>query len=120
MTIYAFVDQYCKDLVEKHQKKKELVDLAEFPHDGVDIDADGKEVAVVYSGGYSIPVQDFFTLRRPDFLRVWTHAEAADTFDNYVEGLIIIEGDDVINRIRNKILAEQNRLDHDVDMVTMI
>lgn len=120
MRIYEFMDKYCQDLITEHHEKKDLIDLAQFPHDGFDTDDEGSKIAVVYSGGHNIPVQDFFTLRRDDFLSVWKHAEAAETFDNYVAGLEILEGIDVINKIRNQILAERKRLNHDVDMVTMI
>lgn len=115
MTIFKFIEEYCKDIVDEFHKKKDLVDLSEFPHDGMDSDPDGRQVPVVYSGNFNIPLSDFFTLPRKDFLDVWKHDEAAETYDNYIRGVEMLEGEDVVNRVRNQILRARAHMEESVE-----
>lgn len=116
MRIFGFITQYCTDLVEAAKMKRKLVDLGEYPHDDIIKDADGKDVPIVLVDGNEIPVADFFTMDRADFVHAWKTPSAGDAYDNYVSALYILEGADVIDRIRNAILKETEMLEKDVDM----
>ena len=120
MKIFQFIDKYCQDLVEESKKKKSLIDLSEFPHDGFDEDIEGNTVPVVNIDGTLVPVSDFFTMDKADFVNVWKLDSAADTYDSYMSVLEVLEGEDAVNRIRNSILAEQQRLASDVELVTSV
>lgn len=120
MRIYAFIDQYCQDLVEEFKKKKKLIDLVEFPHDGVVTDVAGNSVPVVFVDNESIPVSDFFTLDKSDFVSTWKTPSASEAYDNYVSAVEILEGEEALSRVRNAIMQERARLEEDVKLITEI
>lgn len=120
MRIFQFIEDYCKDLVEKHKIKSELVDLSAFPHDGVVTDIEGKEIPVVYVDGESIPVVDFFTMDKKDFLHTWKLPSAEIAFDRYLSAVEILEGSDAINRVRNAMEAERARLETECELITAV
>ena len=120
MKIFQFIEEYCQDLVKAAREKKALIDLTEFPHDGVEFDIEGNKIPVVYVDGESIPVSDFFTMDKTDFLNTWKLKSAEEMYNNYISALEILEGEDAVNRIRNAILCEKERLAKDVELITCI
>lgn len=120
MRIFEFIDKYCKDLVDEYKKKQQLIDLSEFPHDGVITDIEGKQIPVVFVDNESIPVSDFFTLDKLDFLHTWKTPSAEEAYNNYVSAVEILEGEEALSRVRNAILVEKERLAQDVQLITEI
>lgn len=120
MTIFRFIDEYCQDLVAEARRKKELIDLSEFPHDGFIEDVDNNTIPVVYIDGESVPVSDFFVLDKSDFLHTWNLPSAEETYNAYISVLEILEGEEALNRVRNAIMAERERLAADVELVSSI
>jgi len=120
MRIFQFIEEYCKDLVEKAKQRKSLLDLSEFPHDGFTTDVEGNKIPVVYVDGESVPVSDFFSMDKNDFCFTWKLPSASETYDAYMSVLEITEGEEVVNRIRNAILAEKEKLSKDVELVSAI
>lgn len=120
MRIFEFISTYCQDLVDTAKMKRKLVDLGEYPHDDVIIDSDGEKVPVVFVDGNNVPVADFFTMEKADFCNAWRTPSAAEAYDNYISALCILEGADVIDRIRNAILAETETLAQDVELVMTV
>lgn len=120
MKIYEFIDKYCQDLIRKNEVSKALVALDGLPSDGTIEDDEGMTVPVVFVDNESIPVSDFLTMEKVEFLRVWTTAGAEEAFDNYLSALTILEGAEALNKIRNSIFRETERLRKDVDLVTSI
>lgn len=120
MRIFKFIEQYCQDLVKEARQKKSLVDLTEFPHDGFTEDIEGNKIPVVYIDGESVPVSDFFTMDKSDFLNTWKLNSANEMYDNYMSALEILEGEEVINRVRNAILDEKARLAADIELITCV
>jgi hypothetical protein len=120
MKIFQFIAEYCQDLVEESRRAKSLIDLSEFPHDGFAEDVEGNKVPVVYIDGESVPVSDFFTMDKSDFVNIWKLPNAGNTYDEYTSVMEILEGAEALNRIRNTILAEQERLATDVELVSSI
>lgn len=116
MKIFQFISEHCQDLVDAAKLKRSLVDLGEYPHDDVIIDSEGSRVPVVFVDGNNIPVADFFTMEKADFCNAWKTPSASEAYDNYISALCILEGSDVIDRIRNAILAETETLSREVDM----
>ena len=120
MKIFQFIEKYCQDLITEARQKKQLVDLSEFPHDGVETDIEGNRIPVVYVDGESVPVSDFFTIDKNDFVNTWKLKSAAEMYSNYISALEILEGEEAVNRIRNAILCEKERLAQDVELVTCV
>lgn len=110
MKIYEFIAKYCADLVEEANSAKELIDLAGFAHDGLETDDSGKQVPVVYFDNTYAPVMDFFVLDKDDFVVVHKSPSAGEVYDNYVSALDIVEGADVVAYVRNRLLAERDRI----------
>ena len=120
MNIFQFIADYCQDLVEESKTKKALIDFNEFPHDTIVHDAEGNPIPVVVVDSFDIPVSDFLSLDRIDFLSAWKTPNAGEAFDNYISALEILEGEDALSRIRKTIAAERERLAADVELVTEI
>lgn len=120
MKIFQFIDKYCQDLVEESKRKKALVDLSEFPHDGFDDDIEGNTVPVVNIDGTLVPISDFFTMDKSDFVNVWKLDSASETYDSYLNVLEVLEGAEAVNRIRNAMLSAQQQLEADVELVTAV
>jgi uncharacterized protein YqkB len=121
LRIFEFIDKYCKDLVEDAKKKAALIDLSEFPHDGIESDIEGNQIPVVYVDSIGVPVSDFLTLDKVDFISTHKLPSAAEAYDNYVSALEIIEGEDVINHIRKSMEQERAALEGAAqDFVSMI
>lgn len=120
MRIYAFAEQYCQDIIDRHNKVQSLINLSEFPHDDIIDDEDGVKVPVVFVDGNAIPISDFMTLDRDDFLAVYNTQGCPEAFDNYVSALTILEGEEALSRIRSMILSETKRLEQDVELISSI
>lgn len=120
LKIFEFIDKYCQDLVDAKRKEAALIDLSEFAHDAIIHDAEGTAIPVVCVDAQDIPVADFLTLDRADFLNVWKTPNAAEAYDNYVSALEILEGEDAVSRIRRAMAAERERLSEDVELVTAL
>ena len=120
MKIFQFMAEYCQDLIEAAKMKKELVDFTEFPHDTTITDSEGNTIPVVVVDGHDIPVSDFLSLDRADFINAWKSQGAGEAFDNYIGALEILEGEEAVSRIRKAIMAERDRLAQDVELVTEI
>lgn len=117
MNIFGFMGKYCSDLVSEYECKKKMIDLAGFPHDDIIQDVEGKDIPVVYIDGNAVPVQDIITLDKADFLHAYNFPSSEETYDNYVSGLLILEGEDALSRIRMQITEEQQRLEQDYELL---
>ena len=115
MRIHEFMDKYCQDLIEKSRERSKLVDLETLPHDGIEYDIEGNAVPVVYVDNMTIPVHDFVTEDRSDFIKLHVTPSAGEAFDNYISALEIIEGVDVINKLRKAMEAEKENIDAAID-----
>ena len=120
MTILQFLTSHCKDLIENSVKEKSLIDLSTFAHDDIITDIEGNKIPVVIVDNLTIPVSDFLTLDREDFIKEWKSVNVPEAFDNYISALEILEGTDAVSRARQAILAERDRLSQDVELITTI
>lgn len=120
MYIHEFISTYCQDLIQRNKQYKKLMVLDGLPKDGVVEDDDGRKIPVVFVDGNAVPVADFISMERADFLNIWNTPGAPEAFDNYVSALCILEGEEALSKIRMAIEMEANRLSHDVELITAI
>lgn len=120
MRIFEFISTYCQDLIDNYSKEKDLIDLSEFAHDDIIVDSQGFKIPVIIVDNTNIPVSDFLTLDRDDFLKIWKLDSAAEVFDNYLSAFEILEGEEALSRVRHAILQERVRLEQDVELITEI
>lgn len=118
MKIFEFIATFCGDLVEAAKRERQLIDLSEYAHDAIIHDAEGLPIPVVCVDALDIPVSDFLTMEREEFLNIWKTPNAAEAFDNYISAFEILEGEEALSRIRKAITAERDRLSADVELVS--
>ena len=111
MKIYEFIAKYCQDLVDANNLKKEVFDFSEFIHDDVITDITGAKVPIIYIEGEPVPIADIITMAREDFVKTYKMASAGEMYDNYISTLSMLEGEEVINHVRNTIAEEQRQLE---------
>lgn len=105
-----FIRVYCSDIVAEKERQKELFDDEPFPFEDIIYDEDGNPIKIVYGGQTEIPITDILSMPRDEFERVYQNGECLATYDNYVENIVMIEGEEALNKIRNLINAEQEKI----------
>lgn len=118
MTIQDFAQKYCVDILQKASQAQELLDLDGFSYDEVITTDEGYQVKVINTPSYQIPLQDILGLDRDQFAKIWNEPEALEAYDNYVATLIIIDGEDVLNEVRNTISRNAEALKQWHDLPT--
>lgn len=107
-----FVKKYCPEFIMTSDVKKNLADLFDLPYEDVIEDDTGEEVAVVYTdSGKPIPVMDIVTTIREDFQKMHPDFEERELYDKYMESIVILEGEDLVSRIRKSIAASKKEVD---------
>lgn len=120
MRILSFIDTYCKDLVEENKRARKLFDFSEFPNDGTITDSEGNVIPIVVINGVDVPVSDFLSLDKSEFLKAYPLQEAEEVYTRYISALEFYEGEEAISRIRNAMKAERERLMQDVELLTEV
>lgn len=110
MKMQEFIDKYCEDIKSLCKNRASLLDDFDLPYDDVEEDDSGQPVKVVYCGQYTIPILDIITTTKEDFARNYPDFACRELYDNYVSSLIMLEGEDAVNHIRNVIQHEQERV----------
>lgn len=114
MNIYGFIAEYCQDIIKKVQDSKKLVDLSGFPCDEIIMSKNGRAIPVVYVDGYAVPISDFISMTRSDFLNDYKLPSAAECYDNYMDNFTILEGEAALSSLRMSLQAEVERLNKDL------
>ena len=118
MKIFEFIDKYCSDIVKEQKRQLELVDLSDYPHDVIITDDDGNRIPVVVVDAVDIPVSDFLTLERKDFLAAHNTPNAPEAFDNYISAFEILEGVDALNVVRLRLEQARKKYEHEVELIS--
>ena len=114
MRIFEFIGKYCQDIVDKVRADKQLVDLTGFPYDELITNKKGQAIPVVYVDGVAVPIKDFFTMTKSDFVEDYKLPSAAESYDNYLENFTILEGEAALSRVRLSLQDEVDRLNEDL------
>lgn len=114
MKIFAFIEKYCQDLVDEAKTKSSLIDLVEFPHDLLIEDVDGNKVPAIWIDSVTVPISDIITMDVEDFCNAYPQPHSREYYTNYLSTMDILEGPEVVMRIRNAIFAERARIEEDL------
>lgn len=112
MKMREFIVKYCSDIVSIASQKKSLMDLDGFSYDAIIEDIDGTPIRIIYAGEEEIPIIDILSLERNDFIKLHPSFEAAAAYNNYIDSIIILEGEEALSHIRNEMLRERDRIEN--------
>ena len=116
MKIFEFIDKYCSDIVREWHNRKKLIDLQDYPYDEIVEDSKGVSVPVVYIDGVPVPIMEFFTTAREDFVKLYKMPSAEEAYDNYIRNFEILEGEEALSKVRMAMQAESERLHQSLSM----
>lgn len=110
MNIKEFALLHCKDTLRRAEREEEVFDISGFSFDAIIQDEDGAKIPVLYTLSHQVPLMDVLSMGRADFEKIWPQKECLDMYDTYVSTLTILEGEDALFAIRNRLRAEQLRI----------
>lgn len=110
MRIQEYAAKHCADILERAQQLAAIDDLEGFPFDEIIQDEDGQPVKVVTTNSTRIPVVDILGLHRDEFAKIYPDEESLDAYDMYISSLVVYEGEDALNQIRDAIRQAQEQL----------
>lgn len=117
MNIQTYAKLKCQDILYRAKERKSFDDFGDFPYDEIVEAEDGSKVKVVNTQSGSIPIMDILGLDREDFAYHYPTEEMLDAYDRYVSMFEIVEGAEVLHRVRTAIAEAQQRLnDYDIDL----
>lgn len=111
MRIREFIDKYCMDIVSESKQRDSLLDSDDFTYDAIVQDPDGTDVKIVYAGDEEIPISEILSLDRQDFIKIYPSFQAQEVYDNYIDSIIVLEGEEALAHIRNEMLRERTRIE---------
>lgn len=110
MKIGEFVDKYCQDIVQKSQEIDAVMADDGLPYDEIVEDESGSKMKVVYSANRRIPIRDIIEMERKDFAKIYSSPDDLETYDRYCESIILLEGEEALQEIRNNVKREMERV----------
>lgn len=112
MLIGEFIEQYCQDIVEKSKKVKEVLEELDFTYDAIVENSDGERIEVIYADDQTeIPIRDILSLSDLDFRRTHPSKASYEAYKAYLSNFIILEGEEVLNQIRNEMKQSRERIE---------
>lgn len=119
MKILEFVEKYCADIVQNFKDSSNLIDWTILPYDEK-LEIDGKMTPVVYIDSQPVQVQDFVAMEKSEFTREHPTPSAGEAFDNYIDGLEIIEGPEFLTYLQNKMRAAAKKVEDDSEAYSVL
>lgn len=111
MRIREFIDKYCMDIVSESKQRESLLDSEDFTYDAIIQDADGTDVKIIYAGDEEIPIAEILSLDKKDFVKLYPSFQAQEAYDNYIDSIIVLEGEEALAHIRNEMIRERARIE---------
>lgn len=111
MRIREFTDKHCMDIVKESKQVASYLDSDDFSYDAVIEDIDGTPIKIIYAGPDEIPISDVLTLDKKDFIKIHPTLEASEAYDNYVESIIMLDGEEALSFIRNEVMKERSKIE---------
>lgn len=111
MKLGQFIDTYCQDLLEQSRQRKLYLGADDgLPCDEIVEDDSGNPMKVVYSPTRRIPIVDILDMDKDDFCKIYSSPGDLETYENYCNSIIIMEGEEALEAIRKTIRSEMDRL----------
>ncbi len=111
MKLGQFIDTYCQDLLEQSRQRKLYLGADDgLPCDEIVEDDSGNPMKVVYSPTRRIPIVDILDMDKNDFCKIYSSPGDLETYENYCNSIIIMEGEEALEAIRKTIRSEMDRL----------
>lgn len=111
MKLGQFIDTYCQDLLEQSRQRKLYLGADDgLPCDEIVEDDSGNPMKVVYSPTRRIPIVDILDMDKNDFCKIYSSPGDLETYENYCNSIIIMEGEEALEVIRKTIRSETDRL----------
>ena len=120
MFIQEFARVFCSDIIERSKSLNIDSLVADFPYDDIIYDEDGTPVKVVNSHCVQIPLIDILALNRSEFAKLHPDEESLNVFDRYISSIEMFEGEEAVNRVRNAVRREMERLDSYADLTVKV
>ena len=116
MFIQEFARVFCDDILARAKELSVDSLFSDFPYDDIIYDEDGAAVKVVNSHSAQIPLIDILALNRNEFAKLHPDEDSMNVFDRYLSSIEMFEGEEAINRVRDAIRREMDRLDSFADL----
>lgn len=110
MLMKEFIEKYCADIKAVYMERPHILDDFDLPYDDEIEDDSGQLMKVIYCGEKAIPIMDILTSTREDFARLYPSFECRELYDRYVDSLIMLEGVDALNHIKEVMNREKERI----------
>lgn len=110
MNMKEFVETFCQDILEESKLHEEALPEITFTYDYKVPLEDGGEEKVINAGGYEIYIVDILTLSENDFKKAYPGEDALEAYKNYLSNFVILEGEEVLEVVRNNILKASRRI----------
>lgn len=111
MKLGQFIDTYCQDILEESNQRKSYLGADDgLPYDDIVQDESGRPMKVVYSATRRIPIADILDSDRSEFAKVYSTPSDLETYDNYLNSIILMEGEEALEVIRKSVRNEMARI----------
>lgn len=111
MKLGQFMDMYCQDLIEQSKQRQTYLGTDDgLPYDEIVEDDSGNPMKVVYSPTRRIPIVDILDMSKDEFAKVYSSPGDLETYENYCNSIVIMEGEEALEAIRKTVRSEMNRL----------
>lgn len=118
MYIQEFIVKHCRDMLSKAGKKSYLDDYAGLEYDYTITDSDGRVVPVVMIDNLEVPIADIIAMDKDDFLKYYSSPNSEKYYLRYLRTINLIEGEEAMSIIRNKMKEISTSLSREVEMMS--
>ena len=116
MKIFEFIDKYCQDIIKEAVAPVDMFDLDDLPNEGYMWDLfHEKRIPFIWVDDTKVPIADILSSSIDDFVRQYNNLPSArERYEHYIEIVGLIEGEEVIERIRKQVTRSLKKLNEDV------
>lgn len=118
MYIQEFIGKYCRDLLQTNKMERSMYDIGdELEYDHIVYDIDNKPIRVIQIDNLEVPVMDIILMDKESFLHCYKAPHAEVIYDNYLQSLSFLHGEEALAYLRNKIKEETDKLNKECEMI---
>ncbi len=118
MYIQEFIQKYCRDLLHSNSVEKSMFGFNDdLEYDYIIYDVDGAPVRVIQVDNLEIPITDIIQLEKEDFLKYYSSPHAEEAYDNYLNSIDFLFGEEAVFYLRNQIKQATEKLKKECEMM---